>query len=77
MSPAMVEFFGEIDILLLAGGKSAVKVSEAIDARIVVPIGEDREEFLATVGQEIMPVDRYKPREADLESETTIFVYLA
>ena len=70
------EFLGQIDILLIAGGRSAMKAIEAIDARVVIPIGDDRSELIATIGQDIASVEKYRPREADLTTETTVFIHL-
>lgn len=66
-----------IDILILPGSKETTKLSEFLDARIVIPYGESRDQFLIAFGQNLEPQDKYKPKEADFDGESTMFVYLA
>lgn len=77
-SEALIAFFDELDILLISGSKSDNKLTEALEARMIVPYGESRESFLQSVGQgELVAVDKYKTKEADFLGETTLFVKLA
>lgn len=69
-------FFQNLDILVLAGSKESTKISEFLDARIVVAYGEGKEIFLTTFGQAIEATDKFKPKEADFEGEKTVFVRL-
>ena len=69
-------FFQNLDILVLAGSKESAKISEFLDARIVIPYGEGKDIFLTTFGQAIEAVDKFKPKEADFEGEKTVFVRL-
>lgn len=69
-------FFQNLDILVLNGTKDSTKLSELLDARIVVPYGEGKDTFLTTFGQALEPTDKFKPREIDFEGETTVFVRL-
>lgn len=70
----VVDFFGNIDLLILPGDKNATKIFENMEARVVVPYGEETPLFLSALGQNIEMVDKYKTKEADFESEGTVFV---
>ncbi|MDD2917322.1 MAG: MBL fold metallo-hydrolase [Candidatus Gracilibacteria bacterium] len=70
----VVNFLGNIDILILPGDKNATKIFENLEARIVVPYGEETSVFLSSLGQNIEMVDKYKTKETDFESEATVFV---
>lgn len=69
-------FFQNLDILVLQGSKDAAKISEILDARIVVPYGEGKDSFLTAFGQAIEATDKFKPKEVDFEGESTVFVRL-
>ena len=58
----IVSFFGDVDILLIHGSKSAAKLFENIEAKVVVPFGEGKDIFLNTLGQHIeeVPVAKIK-----------------
>lgn len=70
----VVDFLGNIDMLILPGDKNATKIFENLEAHIVVPYGEEAPVFLSSLGQNIESVDKYKTKEADFESEGTVFV---
>lgn len=70
----VVDFLGNIDILILPGDKNATKIFENLEARMVVPYGEEAPLFLSSLGQNIEMVDKYKTKEADFETESTVFV---
>lgn len=72
----VVNFLGNIDILILPGDKNTTKIFENIEARMVVPYGEETPLFLSSLGQNIEMVDKYKTKESDFEGESTVFVRL-
>ena len=72
----VVDFLGNIDILILPGDKNATKIFENLEARMVVPYGEESPLFLSSLGQNIEMVDKYKTKETDFETEATVFVRL-
>ncbi|MBS9775181.1 hypothetical protein KGV52_00545 [Candidatus Gracilibacteria bacterium] len=72
----ILDFFGDIDVLLIVGTKNAAKVFENIEARIVIPYGEGRDVFLNTLGQDsIEEVKIYKVKN-ELPVDDSIFVKL-
>lgn len=70
----VVDFLGNIDILILPGDKNATKIFENLEARMVVPYGEETPLFLSSLGQNIEMVEKYKTKESDFEGEATVFV---
>lgn len=70
----VVDFLGNIDILILPGDKNATKIFENLEARMVVPYGEETPLFLSSLGQNIEAVEKYKTKEVDFEGEATVFV---
>ncbi len=66
-----------IDILLISGSKETTKLSEFLDARVVVPYGEWRDQFLASFWQDLESVALYKTKEADFDGENTLFIRLS
>ena len=36
----LLEFFGDVDVLLIVGTKNSPKIVENIEARVVIPFGE-------------------------------------
>ncbi len=70
----VIDFFGNIDILILPGDKNATKIFENLEARMVVPYGEESPIFLSSLGQNIEIMEKYKTKESDFETESTIFV---
>jgi len=71
----ILEFFGDIDVLLILGTKSAVKVFENIEAKMVIPYGEGKDVFFNTVGQHPEETKVCKVG-ADLSGDITTFVNL-
>lgn len=65
----VVDFLGNIDILILPGGKSATKIFENLETRMVIPYGSEAPLFLTTLGQNIEAVEKYKTKESDFETE--------
>lgn len=74
ISEKVVDFLGNIDILILPGDKNATKIFENLEARVVVPYGEETPVFLSSLGQNIEITDKYKTKETDFEAESTVFV---
>lgn len=72
----IADFFRDVDLLVLKGTKNAVKLFENLEARLVVPYGEEKSVFLAALGQNVEPVAKYKTKELDFEGEATGFVHL-
>lgn len=70
----IVDFFGNIDILILKGDKAATKIFENLETYIVLPYGSEKNVFLSSLGQNIEAIDKYKTKEGDFESEGTIFL---
>lgn len=77
VTEAIADFFRDVDVLVLKGTKNAVKLFENLEARLVVPYGEERSAFLAALGQNVEAVAKYKTKELDFEGESTGFVHLA
>ena len=74
----IVEFFGNIDILLLPSGRHITKLYEILEARIVIPFGESAHEALTALGQaNAEPMPRYRSKESDFDADTTRFIYLS
>lgn len=77
VTEAIADFYRDVDVLVLKGTKTAVKLFENLEARLVVPYGEERSAFLSALGQNVEAVAKYKTKELDFEGETTGFVHLA
>lgn len=73
----VVDFFGNIDVLVILGDKNSTKIFENLETRIVVPYGQEADIFLTSLGQNIESVDKYKSKESDFENDGVIFVKLA
>lgn len=74
----LVAFFDDLDILLISGSKSDIKIFESLESRVVIPYGEWRDGFLQSIGQaSLEAVEKYKSKESDFSGETTVFVKLA
>lgn len=74
ITETVVDFLGNIDILILPGDKSATKIFENLEARMVIPYGEETPLFLSSLGQNIEMVEKHRTKEIDFESESTVFV---
>lgn len=70
----VVDFFGNIDLLILPGDKAATKIFENLETRVVLPYGSEKVLFLSSLGQNIEPVEKYKTKESDFESDTAVFL---
>lgn len=72
----ILSFFGDVDILVIVWTKKAVKISENIEARVVVPYWEWKDIFLQTLWQNIEEISNFKLK-WDFSLENTEFVNLA
>lgn len=68
-------FFGDVDVLVIKGTKAAVKIYESIEAKLVVPFGEEKEIFLNSLAQNKEAVATYRIK-GELNGEITEFVHL-
>lgn len=68
-------FFGDVDVLIIKGTKAGVKIYENIEAKLVIPYGEEKEIFLNSLGQTKEAVDTFKLK-GELNGEITEFVNL-
>lgn len=68
-------FFGDVDVLIIKGTKAGVKIYENIEAKLVIPYGEEKEIFLNSLAQTKEAVDTYKLK-GELNGEITEFVNL-
>ena len=73
----VVDFLGSIDILVMGGSKENQKTFENLEARVLVPLGENRTELLTVLGQSPETMAKYKTKEADFDGDRTVFVLLA
>lgn len=71
----ILPFFGDIDLLILLGTKTSVKLYENIEAKIVVPYGEEKSIFLATLWQHKEEVETFRIK-GEIAGDTTEFVFL-
>ncbi len=71
----ILTFFGDVDILVIHGSKNAAKVFENIEAKMVIPYGEEKASFLTAAGQHNEPVTSHKIK-WDFALDATEFVNL-
>ncbi len=76
LSKEVLDFLGAIDILILPGTKSAAKLSESLETRMIIPFGEGRSVFLQTLGQTVESVRRYRTKDADFDGAVVRYVAL-
>ncbi|MDD2565542.1 MAG: hypothetical protein PHZ26_03040 [Candidatus Gracilibacteria bacterium] len=67
----VVDFFGDIDILIIKGSKESIKTFENLEAKFVVPYGEHKEIFFSTLGQHTEVVSSLRIKEQAGENEVT------
>lgn len=72
----VVDFLWNIDILMLPGSKEQVKTFENLEAKVLLPSGENRTELLVALWQNVEAVSKYKTKEADFDGERTLFLLL-
>jgi hypothetical protein len=69
-------FFGDVDILVIKWTKAGVKIYENVEAKLVVPYGEEKDIFFNTLGQNKESVLTYRIK-GELNGEITEFVNLS
>ena len=71
----ILEFFGDVDVLIIVGSKDAAKLFESIEAKLVIPYWEGKDIFLNTLWQNIEEVSSYKIKN-EFSLDSTEFVNL-
>ena len=71
----ILEFFGDVDILIIKWSAASAKIFENIESKIVIPYGEAKDIFLNTLWQHIEEVEVYKQK-GELPIDNTEFVNL-
>lgn len=71
----LIPFFGDVDILIILGTKTSTKLYENIEAKIVVPYGEEKDLFLNSLWQHREEVETYRVK-WEIIWEVTEFVNL-
>nr|MDD3720388.1 hypothetical protein [Candidatus Gracilibacteria bacterium] len=71
----ILSFFGDIDVLLLPGSKNSIKIYENIEAKVVIPYGEGKDVFFATISQHKDEVENFKVK-GEIMGDVTEFVNL-
>lgn len=70
-----LSFFWDVDVLILPWTKNAVKIYENIEAKLVLPYGEEKDIFFNTLAQHKEAVKSYKLK-WELAGDITEFVNL-
>lgn len=70
----VLDFFWDIDILLILGNKENAKLTEEIDAKMIVPYWDAKDIFLNSLGQNIEAQAKYKFKETDFSWETSNYL---
>lgn len=71
----ILEFFGDVDVLIIIWSKKSTKIFENIEARVVIPYWEWKDLFLQTLGQNLEEVKSFKTK-WDLPTDNTEFINL-
>jgi hypothetical protein len=71
----ILEFFWDVDILIIKWSAASAKIFENIESKIVIPYGEAKDIFLNTLWQNIEEVNVYKQK-GELPIDSTEFVNL-
>jgi len=71
ISGNILEFLGNVDVLVMPGAKSMIPVLEKIEPRLLVTFGELAHEVALALGVTEPAVTKYKLKDADLSSEKT------
>lgn len=71
----ILSFFWDVDILLIVWTKNAAKISENIEARVVIPFWESKDIFLNTLWQHKEEIDNFKLK-VEMWVENTEFINL-
>lgn len=72
----ILSFFWDVDVLIIIGSKESAKISENIEARVVVPYWDGQSTFLTALWQHIEEVKSFKVK-WDFSIDSTEFVNLA
>lgn len=67
----VVDFFWDIDILIIKWSKESIKTFENLEAKFVVPYWEHKEIFFSTLGQHTEVVSSLRIKEQAGENEVT------
>ena len=71
----ILNFFWNVDILIIFGTKKSAKIFESIEAKIIIPYWEWKDIFLSTLWQNIPEISRYKVK-SELSIDPTLFLNL-
>jgi len=71
VSPEVLDFFGDIDILVIPGSKAVHPVVEKIEPRLIATFGPNAHELGVLMGVSDLPVQKYKLKDADMATEKT------
>lgn len=75
LTDEIIGFFGDVDVLIIKGSKDALKIYENIEAKVVIPYGDQKDVFLNSAWQSPEPCNVYKVK-SDLDGDRTDFVNL-
>ena len=75
LTEEILSFFWDVDILIIKGTKAGVKIYESIEAKLVIPYGEEKEIFLNSLAQNKEALQTYRVK-WELNGENTEFVHL-
>ena len=71
----ILSFFGDVDVLVIPGTKNSVKIYENIEARVVIPYGEEKSMFFQTLWKNPESVSSFKLK-WEFSPDSTDFVNL-
>lgn len=71
----ILEFFWDVDVLIIIWTKKSTKIFENIEARVVIPFWEGKDLFLQTLWQNLEEVKSFKVK-WELPTDNTEFVNL-
>ena len=76
LSQELLEFIGNVDVLLFPGNKESVSMIEKIDPRLLIIYGDSAQELSVALGHNIEVTSRYKFKESELSPDRTACVIL-
>lgn len=76
ISSEMLDFLGDLDLLIVPGAKTLHPVIVKIEPRLLVAFGPQSSEIGVLLGNAEMPLQKYKLKDADLSSDKTNVVLL-
>lgn len=71
----IVDFFWNIDILVIKWSKTSIKIFENLESKVVVPFWEWKDVFFSTLWQHVEVTNNFKIK-SDLDESWVIFVNL-